>query len=82
MENAPVKYVINQTLLIWCGVIIVELFVIAHLMSSALILLFGLVVIPPARAAWNWPLDEGAPEGGPDTAAPADSTDPADSAPR
>ena len=55
MEQETPKTVVNQTLLIWCGVVIVELFVIAHLMASPMALLFGLVLFFPIRAAMNWP---------------------------
>ncbi|MFZ2956956.1 MAG: hypothetical protein WA705_08715 [Candidatus Ozemobacteraceae bacterium] len=52
-ENA--KLVINQTLLIWCGVVIVELFVVAKLLEFPWILLTGLILFFPIRAAMNWP---------------------------
>jgi hypothetical protein len=48
--------VINQTVLLWCGVIIVELFVIAHLMGTIWVLLGGLVLIGPLRAGFDWPV--------------------------
>lgn len=56
MSQETEQTVTNQTLLMWCGVVIVELFVIAHLMQSALVLLIGLVLISPIRAAMNWPM--------------------------
>lgn len=56
MENE--KTVINQELLIWCGVVIAELIVLAYLVHSGLILLIGLVLILPISAAFRWPLEE------------------------
>lgn len=50
--------VINQELLIWCVVVVVELFVLAFLIQSVLVLLIGLVLIPPVKAAFNWPVEE------------------------
>jgi len=47
--------VVNQTLLIWSGVVIVEFFIIAHLMGSPAIVLFSLLMAWPVRAALNWP---------------------------
>jgi hypothetical protein len=55
IQEAPEKTVTNQTLLLWCGAVIVEIFVIAHLMQSALVLLAGVILISPLRAAMNWP---------------------------
>ncbi len=54
MEQPP-KTVINSTLMLWSGVVIAELFIIAHLMNSSLVLLLSLVMFFPLRAAWNWP---------------------------
>lgn len=50
--------VINQELLIWCVVVIIELFVLAWLIQSGLVLLIGLILIPPVKAAFNWPIDK------------------------
>lgn len=58
MEQPP-KTVINSTLMLWCGVVIAELFVIARLMNSSLVLLLALVMFFPLRAAWNWPAPAG-----------------------
>lgn len=55
MDATEPKTVINSTLMLWCGVVIAELFIISHLMNSALVLFFGLILIFPLRAAWNWP---------------------------
>ena len=52
------KNVTNQTLLLWCGLVIVELFVIAHLMQASIIILIGLVLVSPVRAAMNWPMPQ------------------------
>ncbi len=52
--------VINQELLIWCVVVIVELFVLAFLIQSGLVLLIGIVLIPPCKAAFNWSVEENA----------------------
>lgn len=55
MESATPNTVINSTLMIWCGIIIIELFIIAFLINSSMVLLLGLVMFFPMRAAWNWP---------------------------
>ena len=47
--------VINQTLLIWVGVVIVEIFVIAHLMQFPLLIFCAFIMYWPGRAALNWP---------------------------
>lgn len=47
--------VVNQTLLIWSGVVIVEFFIIAHLMAVPAIVFFSLLMAWPIRAALNWP---------------------------
>jgi hypothetical protein len=47
--------VINQTLLIWCGVVIVEIFVIAHLMQFPWLVFSAFIMYWPGRAAMNWP---------------------------
>lgn len=50
------KTVINMELLIWCSVVIVELFILSWLVQSFFVLLFGLVLISPIMAAFNWPI--------------------------
>lgn len=47
--------VVNQTLLIWAGVVIVEVFVIAHLMLFPWLILAAATMFWPLRAALNWP---------------------------
>ena len=47
---------INQTLLIWSGVIIVEIFVIAYLMNFPWLILACFIVYSPVKAALNWPM--------------------------
>ncbi len=49
------KTVINMDLLLWCVVVVIELFVIAYLVGSGLVLLFAAVLIPPVWAAFTWP---------------------------
>lgn len=58
--------VINQTLLIWCGVVIIEIFVIAHLMQFPMLVLTAFIMYWPGRAALNWPAP------GPEVENPAD----------
>ena len=48
---------INQTLMIWCGVVIAEIFVIAHLMSAPWLILAAGIMFWPAKAAMNWPIE-------------------------
>ncbi len=47
--------VINQTLLIWSSVVIIEIFVIAHLMAFPVLILTALTMYWPIKAAVNWP---------------------------
>lgn len=47
--------VVNQTLLIWAGVVIAEIFVIAHLMQFPWIILASAIMYWPISAALNWP---------------------------
>ncbi len=47
--------VVNRTLLIWCGIVIVEFFIIAQLMAAPAVVLFSLLMFWPVRAALNWP---------------------------
>ncbi len=47
--------VINQTLLIWSAVVIVEIFVIASLMQSPLLVFSAFIMYWPIKAAMNWP---------------------------
>jgi len=47
--------VVNQTLLIWSAVVIIEIFVIAHLMAFPVLILTALVMYWPIKAAVNWP---------------------------
>lgn len=49
---------INQTLLIWCAVVVVEIFVIAHLMSFPWLILTAIVIYWPGKAAMDWPMEE------------------------
>ncbi len=46
---------VNQTLLLWCGVVIVEIFILAQLMSFPWIILSGFILVSPIKAALNWP---------------------------
>jgi membrane protein implicated in regulation of membrane protease activity len=46
---------INQTLLLWCGVVIVEIFILAQLMSFPWIILSALILVSPIKTAFNWP---------------------------
>lgn len=50
------KTVINMSLLIWCFVVIAELFILAWLLHSGLVLLFVFILISPITAAFKWPL--------------------------
>lgn len=50
------KTLINTELLIWCSVVVVELFILAWLVQSAFMLILGLVLISPILAAFNWPV--------------------------
>ena len=77
MEQDAPKTVVNQTLMLWCAVVIVELFVIAHLMASPMVLLFGLVLFLPLRAAMNWPAPVAAPIAASDAALDAPPMPPA-----
>ncbi|HAE39233.1 MAG TPA: hypothetical protein DCG57_11430 [Candidatus Riflebacteria bacterium] len=47
--------VVNQTLLIWSAVVVIEIFVIAHLMAFPVLILTALVMFWPIKAALNWP---------------------------
>ncbi|NCB37986.1 MAG: hypothetical protein EOM80_04380 [Erysipelotrichia bacterium] len=47
--------VINQTLLIWCGVVIIEVFVIAHLMQFPGLVFAAFIMYWPVKAALEWP---------------------------
>lgn len=49
------KTVININLLIWCFVVIAELFILAWILQSGLVLLFALVLFSPITAAFKWP---------------------------
>ncbi|MDN5280412.1 MAG: hypothetical protein PWR01_4377 [Clostridiales bacterium] len=49
---------INQTLLIWCAVVVVEIFIIAHLMAFPWLIFTAAIMFWPAKAAMNWPLEE------------------------
>ncbi len=60
--------VINQTLMIWVGIVIAEIFVIAHLMQFPGLLLAAFLMYWPARAALNWPAPVPEDESGPDAA--------------
>ena len=51
------KTVINMSLLLWCGVIIIELCILAYLVSG-LVLLAGIILISPITAAFSWPAKE------------------------
>lgn len=57
MNQTETKIVVNQTLLIWCGVVIIELFIIAQLMQSPLVIFAGFILFWPIKAAMNWPLE-------------------------
>ncbi|PKL49951.1 MAG: hypothetical protein CVV42_04640 [Candidatus Riflebacteria bacterium HGW-Riflebacteria-2] len=47
--------VVNQTLLIWSAVVVIEIFVIAHLMAFPVLILTALIMYWPIKAAVNWP---------------------------
>ncbi len=47
--------VVNQTLLIWSAVVVIEIFVIAHLMAFPVLILTALTMYWPIKAALNWP---------------------------
>lgn len=59
--------VINQTLLIWCGVVIVEFFVIAYLMQFPLLAFASFIMYWPCRAALDWPAPAEKPAADPKT---------------
>jgi hypothetical protein len=50
---------INQTVLIWSVVVIVEIFVIAYLLNFPWLILTGLIMYGPIKAAMNWPIPVG-----------------------
>ena len=52
------KTVINMSIIGWCCVVIIELFIIAYLINSGFILLLSAVLIPPVWAAFTWPAPE------------------------
>jgi len=47
--------VVNQTLLIWSAIVVIEIFVIAHLMTFPILILTAMVMFWPIKAALNWP---------------------------
>ncbi|MBU1106669.1 MAG: hypothetical protein KKB51_08400 [Candidatus Riflebacteria bacterium] len=47
--------VVNQTLLIWSAIVVVEIFVIAHLMAFPVLILAAMTMFWPIKAALNWP---------------------------
>ena len=47
---------INQTLLIWSGVVIVEIFAIAYLMNFPWLILACIILYGPLKASMNWPI--------------------------
>ena len=49
------ELVVNQTLLIWSAVVIVEIFIIAHLLMFPILILAALTMYWPIKAALNWP---------------------------
>ncbi len=52
------KTVVNMSLLLWCFAVIIELCILAYLVSG-LVLLGGIILIPPITAAFSWPdMDE------------------------
>ena len=51
------KTVINMSLLLWCFAVIIELCILAHLVSG-LVLLGGVILISPILAAFSWPAME------------------------
>lgn len=46
---------INQTLLIWSAIVVVEIFIIAYLMNFPWLIFTAIIMFWPARAAVNWP---------------------------
>ena len=51
------KTVINMSLLLWCFAVIIELCILAYLVSG-LVLLGGVILISPILAAFSWPAVE------------------------
>ncbi|GAB4268373.1 MAG: hypothetical protein Kow0029_03710 [Candidatus Rifleibacteriota bacterium] len=49
---------INQTLLMWSAVVIVEIFIIAYLMNSPSLALLSIIMAWPGKAAMNWPIED------------------------
>lgn len=49
---------INQTVLIWAVIVIVEIFVIAYLLKFPWLILAGFIMYNPIKAAMNWPIPE------------------------
>lgn len=47
---------INQTVLIWAVVVIIEIFVIAYLLNFPWLILTGFIMYGPIKAAMNWPI--------------------------
>ena len=52
------KTVVNMSLLLWCFVVIIEIIILVYLANSGLILLGGIILIPPITAAFSWPATE------------------------
>ena len=52
------KTVVNTSIIGWSLLIIIELFIIAFLVDSGLVLLFSILLISPITAAFNWPAPE------------------------
>lgn len=49
---------VNQTVLIWSVVVVIEIFVIAYLLNFPWLILTGFVVYGPIKAAMNWPIPQ------------------------
>ncbi len=49
---------INQTVLIWAVVVIIEIFIIAHLLNFPWLILAGFIMYSPIKAAMNWPVPQ------------------------
>ncbi|MFZ5953063.1 MAG: hypothetical protein ACOYXC_20340 [Candidatus Rifleibacteriota bacterium] len=47
---------VNQTVLIWAVVVIVEIFIIAYLLPMPFLILAGFIMYGPIKAAMNWPI--------------------------
>jgi len=58
----PYEITTNTNLLFWCITVAVELLILAALIPFPLILLLGIILINPVRAALAWRIPKGKPQ--------------------